>query len=292
MPAASPQSSLFASRSGFAIRFPENRNDLDQDEEWFEFELNGRKRKLRIHDYAGLYSVPGLYEALIYDKLACKSPQRLTKLLAAVLMDWRTDARDLRVLDLGAGNGIVGEELGKLGVRHIVGLDLLEEAESAADRDRPGLYADYLVTDLSSPNQSDLSRLERHHINCLVTVAALGFGDIPPESFRTAFNAIAPGGWLGMTIKDEFLDSGDKSGFAGFVKALIDQDVIKIQAHQRYCHRLSISGEKLYYVAVVARKMRDIPGSFLSDDDASQDSTIIDNDKSTGHSSMLLGSSS
>lgn len=289
MPAASPQPSVCASPSGFAIRFPEENDNLEQDEEWFEFELNGRSRRLRIHDYAELYSVPGLYEALIYDKLGCKSPQRLAKLLGAVLADWRTDASDLRVLDLGAGNGIVAEELGKLGARHVIGLDLLEEAEAAADRDRPGLYADYLVADLSRPSRSDLDRLERHQLNCLVSVAALGFGDIAPESFTTAFNAIAPGGWLGMTIKDEFLDAGDNSGFAGFVKALIDQNIITVQAHQRYCHRLSISGEKLYYVAVVARKICDIPTSLSSDIDKRQDAPSNRDFKGAGHVAMLLG---
>ena len=289
MPAASPRPSLFASPSGFAIRFPEGSDALDQDEEWFEFDLEGRSRRLRIQDYAELYSVPGLYEALVYDTLVCKSPQRLAKLFAAVLADWRTEASDLRVLDLGAGNGVVAEELRKLGVRHLVGLDLLTEAELAAHRDRPGLYADYLVTDLCSPPESDMSRLEQHRLNCLVTVAALGFGDIPPEAFSTAFNSIAPNGWLGITIKDEFLDPGDKSGFAGFVKTMIDQRIIEIQAYQHYCHRLSITGEKLFYVAVVARKMRDIPDSLPSELDQRRDAAIDNNDKNGKHITMLLG---
>lgn len=287
MSAASPQPSLFASPSGFEIRFPEVSDDLDQDEEWFEFELDGRPRKLRIHDYADLYGIPGLYEALVYDKLACKSPQRLAKLFAAVLTDARVDARDLRLLDLGAGNGIVAEELGKLGVRHMVGLDLLLEAELAAQRDRPGLYADYLVTDLSRASESDLARLEQHRLNCLVTVAALGFGDIPPEAFSTAFNSIMPNGWLGMTIKEDFLESDDESGFARFIKTMIDKQIIEIQAYQRYCHRLSIMGDRLFYVAVVARKMRDVPASLLNKLSEGADAAI--DNKNTGHIAMLLG---
>lgn len=287
MPAASPQSSLFKSPSGFEIRFPERSDDLNQDEEWFEFQLDGRPRKLLIHDYAELYSIPGLYEALVYDKLACKSPLRLANLLAAVLTDWRAEPKDLRVLDLGAGNGIVAEELGKLGVQHLVGLDLLTEAEHAAHRDHPGLYADYLVTDLSSPSQGDITRLENHQLNCLVTVAALGFGDIPPEAFSTAFNSITPSGWLGMTIKDEFLDPADKSGFSRFVKAMIDQQIIEIQAYQRYCHRLSIDGERLLYVAIVARKKRDVPTSLLREVNECRDAAT-NNHKNADHITMLL----
>lgn len=289
MPAASPQPSLFASPSGFEIRFPEASDDLDQDEEWFEFKLDGRPRKLRIHDYADLYRVPGLYEALVYDKLVCRSPRRLANLFAAVLNDAHADARDLRVLDLGAGNGIVAEEFSKLGARHLVGLDLLREAELAAQRDRPGLYADYLVTDLSSASKGDLARLEHHRLNCLVTVAALGFGDIPSKAFSIAFNSITPNGWLGMTIKEGFLEPEDESGFARFVRTMIDERIIEIQAYQRYCHRLSITGERLYYVAVVARKMRDVPAAVITTLNESQDTAI--NNKNSGHVATLLGMS-
>jgi SAM-dependent methyltransferase len=286
---ASPQSSLFSGLSGFNIRFPDRSGDLDQDEEWFEFAVDGRARRLRLHDYADLYRVPGLYEALVYDKLACRSPRRLANLFAAVLADAGIDARDLRVLDLGAGNGIVAEEFAKLGVRQLVGLDLLGEAELAATRDRPGLYADYLVADLSTADESEMERLEKYRLNCLVTVAALGFGDIPPEAFANAFNAIVPNGWLGMTIKEDFLAAEDQSGFGRFVKAMVDQGIVEIQAHQRYCHRLSIAGEKLYYVAVVARKRRDIPASLLGEPGTRRDRAV--NHEKGGHVGLLLGKS-
>lgn len=289
MTAANAQPSLFATQCDFDIRFPDSGADLDQDEEWFEFNVDGKSRKLRIHDYAQLYEVPGLYEALVYDKLACRSPQRLAKLFATVLADARVDARDLRVLDLGAGNGIVAREFVNLGASFHVGLDLLDEAKLAAQRDHPGLYADYLVSDLSKPSPGDLQRLEQHRLNCLVTVAALGFGDIPPGAFAAAFNAITSNGWLGMTIKEEFLNTDDDSGFARFIKALIEQGIIRIQAHQRYCHRLSIAGERLYYVAVVARKARDIPASLLNQLDMRQPSHI--NGGNSSHVEMLLGDS-
>jgi SAM-dependent methyltransferase len=288
MSAASPQPSLFTTQSDFGIRFPDGSDDLDQDEEWFEFKVDGRSRKLRIHDYAELYEVPGLYEALVYDKLACRSPQRLAKLFASVLTDAHVDARDLRVLDLGAGNGIVAGEFGKLGACYLVGLDLLREAELAAQRDRPGLYADYLVADLSRPRESDIHRLEQHQLNCLVTVSSLGFGDIPPESFATALNSITSNGWLGVTIKEEFLNADEESGFGRLIKALIDQQIMEIQAHQRYCHRLSITGDRLFYVAVVARKTRDIPASLL-DNVNDRSAAAINDNEGADHTGVLLG---
>ena len=249
----------------FNIRFPRAAAGLDQDEEWFEFDLDGRTRRLRIHDYADMYQVPRLYEALVYDMLRCSSPRRMAELLASVLADRPEDLGGLRVLDLGAGNGIVAEELKSHGIGSIVGLDLLPEAEAAARRDRPDVYSDYVVADLCDLDDQDRCRLERAELNCLITVAALGFGDIPPEAFATAFNLISKRGWLGMTIKEDFLQpGGDDSGFARLMRELVHRGIIEIQAHLRFRHRVSIEGEPIFYVAIVARKTADIPPSLIN----------------------------
>lgn len=243
----------------FVIRLPDDSGGLDQDKEWFEVELGGRRKRLRVQDYGALYEIPGLYEALVYGALKCRSPGRLVDLLAAVLEDWTTEPGDLRVLDLGAGNGVVADHLRKAGVRHIVGLDLLPEAAMAAQRDRPGAYDDFVVADLEDLDPADERRLRRHSLNCLITVAALGFGDVPPMAFATAYNLIADGGWMAMTIKEEFLDSDDGGGFGRLIRRMIHHRFIELHAHHRYCHRLSIAGEKLSYIALVARKLRPIP---------------------------------
>ncbi len=49
-----------------------------------------------------------------------------------------------------------------VGVAHSVGVDILPEASTAAERDRPGLYADYLVTDLTALDAEDSRRLAGH----------------------------------------------------------------------------------------------------------------------------------
>ncbi len=165
----------------FHIRFHSTSSALDQDEESFEFEHRGKTRRLRIHDYADLYQVPGLYEALVYDKLECSSPTRIAELIDSILIDWPHDPSDLRVLDLGAGNGIMAEKLRRIGVGHIIGLDLLPEAALAARRDRPGVYDDYVVVDLTALPDHDRQRLEEARLDCLVTVAALGFGAFKPR---------------------------------------------------------------------------------------------------------------
>ena len=43
----------------------------------------------------------------------------------------------------------------------------------------------------------------------MTSVAALGFGDVPPEVFTAAFDLVEDGGWVAFTIKEDFLDGGD-----------------------------------------------------------------------------------
>jgi SAM-dependent methyltransferase len=243
---------------GFEMRFPEPSPDRDQDQEWIEVKLDGEFRRIRMHDYTGLYDVPGLYEALVYKALNCTSPERVTGLFGDVLRDWPHDPADLRVLDLGAGNGIVAEHLRGIGVKHIVGLDLLPAAERSAKRDRPHVYDDYLVADLCKLTPEQETRLSKAEFNSLVTVAALGFGDIPPEAFATAFNFVANEGWIAMTIKEDFLHNADQSGFSRLTRLMVNEGVLEMQAHQRYCHRLSMAGDQIFYVVLVGRKLSDV----------------------------------
>jgi predicted TPR repeat methyltransferase len=168
-------------------------------------------------------------------------------------------------IDLGAGNGMVGEQMRAIGVRRLVGVDIIPEAAEAADRDRPGLYDDYVVADLCNPTQSDRKRLEKHQPDLLVTVSALGFGDIPPQAFWTALSAIQTPGWIAFNIKASFLAGDDSSGFCRLIRALFDRGIMQLQASRRYSHRLNVQGERLYYVAMVAKKMSELPEDLFAD---------------------------
>lgn len=237
---------------------------LTQDTEWCEVSMNGRRERVRFHDYGRIFDVPGLYERIFYDILGCNSPRRVVRLLDEVLEDFDGDD-PLRVIDVGAGNGVVGEELSVLEPQHIVGLDILEEAEQAARRDRPHVYDDYVVADLADLPAPTAAALHAADFNCLVSVATLGFNDIPPEAFAAAADFVDAPGWLAFNLKEDFLQEAETSGFGRFIHRLQQAGVIQIHAYRRYRHRLSISGEPLHYVAMVARKLRDIPRCFVDE---------------------------
>jgi predicted TPR repeat methyltransferase len=182
--------------------------------------------------------------------------------MSEVLERRRRDASELRVLDLGAGSGKVGEELRDLGASYLLGLDICEEALEAAERDRPDVYDDYLVADMTAPEPSVDRTLRDADLNCLISVAALGFGDIPPRAFANAYNYVAPGGLIAFTLRDRFLEDGDKSGYRALIDRMLDESLARSLARTRYRHRLSASGKPLHYIAVVAEKVADVPSAW------------------------------
>lgn len=240
-------------------------SNLDQDEVFFFLEENGEDVKFRFHDYDEIYSRPGLYEQIFYDRLKCASPQKVGENLKNTLDANHKVMTELRVLDLGAGNGIMGDVLRTYGVSRLIGVDIIPEAKTAATRDRPGVYDEYYIEDFCSLSDSVRSELNDWSIDCLTSIAALGFADIPVKAFWEAVNFVQDGGWVAFNIKETFFDNADHSGFSRFIRELIFSEYLDIHQLERYRHRLSIDGTPIYYFSLVAQKMADIPESFICD---------------------------
>jgi len=245
------------------ISFPKIDTAQQGSGEYFFLEQNGEKEKVTFHEYDKIFSIPGLYEALFYDKLKCNSPSVVCNLLENHLKKENLDSSDLNVLDVGAGNGIVGEELKKIGVNSITGLDILEEAEESVLRDRPGIYENYYVADLTDLSESHDREFNDADFNCMTIVAALGFDDIPPRAFASGYNYISSPGLFAFNIKENFLEKKDSTGFCKLIKKMIDDDVIDIKVKHRYRHRICQDGTPLNYYAVVGEKKSDIPKEML-----------------------------
>jgi SAM-dependent methyltransferase len=215
----------------FKIKFPKmDTNNLDQDEEFFYLiESDDKERKILFHEYAEIYKIAGLYEHLFYERLKCKSPSKVAEALRYIVSQAQDNFSELRVLDLGAGNGVMGEELKKYGCARLVGADIIYEAYEACERDRPTIYDAYDVVD-----------------------------------FCNLFNILQSKGWIGFNIKETFLDKSDTTGFSITVRELIFSEYLDIYYLERYCHRLSMEGKPLYYFAIAGRKNADIPQEFLT----------------------------
>ena len=93
------------------IQFPKaESSNLNQDEAYFYLQGSGGQRKIRFHDYDEIYQVQGLYEQIFYDRLKCTSPAKVATILESSLKQSEDNLSELRVLDFGAGNGMMGEE--------------------------------------------------------------------------------------------------------------------------------------------------------------------------------------
>lgn len=248
----------------YRLAFPRAKGeDLDQDEAYFLLSEAGEQTRIRFHDYREIYRRQGLYEHLFYDRLKCSSPMKVAKILESAVSQSDTHFTELRVLDLGAGNGIMGEELSKVGVSRLIGIDIIPEAEHAMYRDRPRVYDDYYTVDLTAMSAEVREDITSWSLNTLCVVAALGFGDIPAQAFIEGVNLIDTPGWIAFNIKETFLDRRDTTGFSKALRELILSEFIDVYHMERYRHRLSIDGEPLFYFAISGRKKADIPPGFL-----------------------------
>jgi trans-aconitate methyltransferase len=242
----------------FKVVYPDDACERDQNEEFFTLVTDDSSKRLRIHDYDEVYKVPGLYEEVVYDHLKCDSPRTVCNLLAREINADKRPNGELKALDFGAGNGVSGECLAdKFDCEALIGLDIFPEAQEAAHRDRPEIYDDYYVMDLSQPSDADLQTLEEWNFNVLLTVAALGYGDIPTQGFINAFNLVEKDGWIAFNIKDRFMSREDDTGYHDTLKAMMG-DSLEVLKIRHYCHRLSMSGDPLHYYAVVGRKKNEI----------------------------------
>ena len=214
---------------------------------------DGGEERFRLHAYDRVYAIPGLYEEVVQRRLVSASATILAERLVACAADAGTDPGELAVFDLGAGNGVSGEELRARGVGTIVASDGIPEARAAAQRDRPGLYAEYLVGDTD-----DLPQVTRligeHGLNALVAAGALGLGHISAASFHRLWSAFPPGAWFSVSLHEELAEPGG-SDFGDYLAGFESrEDGGEILVREPFRHRLTMAGEPITYVAIVARK--------------------------------------
>jgi hypothetical protein len=214
---------------------------------------DGSTERFRLHEYDRVYAVPGLYEEVVQRRLLSASATILADRLVTCAARAGTPAGELAVFDLGAGNGVSGEELRARGVRTLVASDASAAAREAAGRDRPGLYAEYLVGDTDELPQVG-AVIRQHGLNALVTAGALGLGHITADSFHRLWSAFPAGSWFSVSLHAELAEPGG-SDFGDYLTGFEARaDGGEILVREPFRHRLTMAGEPITYVAIVARK--------------------------------------
>jgi hypothetical protein len=209
---------------------------------------------VHLHDYERLYRVPGLYEHVVQELLACRSPQVAADALADALTALGRPPSEVVLLDFGAGTGIVGELAREIGISRIVGLDPLDAARVACLRDRPGVYRDYLVGDLAAPRPELLRTLEGHGPTALISAGALGGTHASSAALANALSLLATGGPAVLTIDERWTRAGAPGGFHTLLARLLASDQLRLLRRSRFQHRLSTSGNPIHYELIVVVK--------------------------------------
>ncbi len=117
-----------------------------------------------------------------------------------------------RVLDAGAGTGMVGEELARLGFRRITALDLSPGMLKTANE--KSVYEDLVVGELGKPLGFETGRFD-----AATCVGTLTIGHAPPESLDELVRVTKAGGAIVFSMRTDYLTEG---GFDAKQAALED----------------------------------------------------------------------
>jgi SAM-dependent methyltransferase len=217
---------------------------------------DGSSEELRLHDYERVYALAGLYEEIVQRRLDCRSPDEIASMLADATDSLRWERSRVRVLDIGAGNGISGEALAALGMRPVVATDLEPAARDAAMRDRPGVYDAYLTTDLIALSPAEQRTIRELTPNALTCVAPVGAGaqHVPPSALATALRLLAPDAVVAF-MRDAS-DEPDLVTDRMWLGALDGVTRAQELTRHRYRHRYTVNRRAMLMEGVVWRISR------------------------------------
>jgi trans-aconitate methyltransferase len=231
------------------VELDETPGRAQQEESFVLTRQDGSSERIVLHDYSRVYAVPGLYEEVVQHRLGCASPRVLAETLADAVAAAGASTAGLRVLDIGAGNGVVGEELHARGAQVVAGTDGVVAARDAARRDRPELYEIYAIAGV---DEIDVEQLVADHgLNALTSAGALGIGHVEVADVARWWTAFPPGSWFAVTVP---LDVADPAG-EDLPGALTAADpTTQVVRNETFAHRRRMSGETITYSVVVAHK--------------------------------------
>jgi hypothetical protein len=139
-----------AGETPWTVALPEQAQPQD---ERFVFLRDGQREEIHLHDYARIYTVPGLYEDVVQDLLQCRSPTVAVGGVIAAAAELGRDIVTLRVLDLGAGVGLIGELLRAAGVSPSSDWTISQRPATLARAPGPAYMRTTSLPTLSTPHR-------------------------------------------------------------------------------------------------------------------------------------------
>ncbi len=123
------------------------------------------------------------------------SPQAASQSLAKYV------ANDARILDAGAGTGLVGEVLAKMGYTNLVAMDLSQGMLDAAEK--KGVYREFHKMALG-----DQLDYQTDEFDAVISVGVFTLGHAPAGSFDELVRITRPGGHIVFSIRPDIDETG------------------------------------------------------------------------------------
>lgn len=218
---------------------------------------DGRVEQLRLHDYERVYALPGVYEQIVTERLQCRSPWVIARMLGrcADALGW--ERRLLRVLDVAAGNGVSGEALAAegLGVAGRYGTDIVDWARLAALRDRPQAYDQYVTLDLLSLSSAERALVAGWGCALLCCVAPVGSyrSALPPAALAAAASLLSDDALIAYMHDPA---QGEHDPMTAQLLGEARGARAELLGRCRYVHRRTVNGAPFEMDAVVWRLTR------------------------------------
>ena len=181
--------------------------------QWVYASTNNQELEERYDQWAGEY------DRDLEEDFAWNAPQVAARFFSRMV------PAEGRILDAGAGTGLVGLELHRLGYRNLVAMDLssgmLQEARNKQ------VYSEFhqMVLGETLGFQSD-------HFDAVISVGVFTLGHAPTNSFDELIRVTKPGGYIVFSLRTDFYEEG---GFKGKLADLVSAGRWKLaEATDRY----------------------------------------------------------
>lgn len=150
---------------------------------------------------------------MFYETLGMRSTSEVVSLYAKAARSAGSALADQRVVDLGASNGLGGEQLTCVGRGrpdwHRRGTDAARGCPARPTR----RYDDSLVADLLTPTAPQLNTLKQFAPTAVVALSAVGIGHLPPRALDRALALLRAAALFGFAATPTLLpDSRDDDG--------------------------------------------------------------------------------
>ena len=86
-----------------------------------------------------------------------------------------------------------------------------------------------------------------------MSAGAFGGTHAPPAALINALALLPPGAPVALTIDERWMDVSDPDGFGFAVQRLTDQGDLEVVERTRFRHRITTTGEPVFYELLVGR---------------------------------------